>query len=427
MRRRERITNLQADDCVFAENQETLEARQTASLLARTTGIRTWMVSGDGQVTFAPSSKEMFWLQALHDSNDLERLLQWGQTHDNPTIAQNTLGLAWAILPNGQDGIVLMGPVTTSQTRMADYSKTLSSSGLDDDLVVTLLRSWDRVPVISITMLMTYAALEYGALRQTHVSLSDFTMMTAIEDESTDANEPSTAPNSFEHERSWDFERMLMRVIETGDINYTRTMQHTEGLAPSIGRLSIGDPLRQAKNAIIVHTAICCRAALRAGCPEETAYGMSDRFIQQIERAGNVIDVYAISRRMFDDYVRTMHDMLMDKNDDISQFTARCLGFLRMHEMERYSLSDLARDMGYTEYYLSRRFKEETGQRLTDRMREMKIDAACALLERTSRTVTSISSTLGFKTPSHFASVFKSIKGTSPLQWRKRTQNTQLV
>lgn len=111
---------------------------------------------------------------------------------------------------------------------------------------------------------------------------------------------------------------------------------------------------------MIVYVAICCRAAIRGGCPVETAYSMSDSYIQDIESAHTVNEVNTIAVSMFNDYVLTVWHV-----KQITQYSPlinRCVMLIRMHSFERYKLSDLAREVGYSPYYLSTRFKEETGR-----------------------------------------------------------------
>ena len=57
--------------------------------------------------------------------------------------------------------------------------------------------------------------------------------------------------------------------------------------------------------------------------------------------------------------------------------------------------------------YLSRKFKEETGESLTDFILYEKTEEAKRLLRYSDKPITAISSYLGFSSPSHFSRVFK--------------------
>ena len=69
--------------------------------------------------------------------------------------------------------------------------------------------------------------------------------------------------------------------IEYGDIETLRKSLE-ENYAGEIGTLA-ADPLRNAKNRGIVVIALASRAAIRGGVLPETAFSLSDTFIQRIE------------------------------------------------------------------------------------------------------------------------------------------------
>ncbi len=72
--------------------------------------------------------------------------------------------------------------------------------------------------------------------------------------------------------------------------------------------------------------------------------------------------------------------------------------------------------------YLSRRFKEETGETLTDFILKEKTEEAKRLLRYSDKPLTAIGAYLGFSSASHFSRVFKAYVGTTPREYREKHQ-----
>ena len=70
--------------------------------------------------------------------------------------------------------------------------------------------------------------------------------------------------------------------------------------------------------------------------------------------------------------------------------------------------------------YLSRRFKAETGETLTDFILKEKTEEAKRLLRYSDKPLTAISSYLGFSSPSHFSRVFRKYTSLNPGEYRQK-------
>ena len=70
--------------------------------------------------------------------------------------------------------------------------------------------------------------------------------------------------------------------------------------------------------------------------------------------------------------------------------------------------------------YLSRKFKAETGESLTDYILKEKTEEAKRLLCFSDKSLTAIGSYLGFSSPSHFSRVFKTYVGTTPREYQEK-------
>lgn len=83
------------------------------------------------------------------------------------------------------------------------------------------------------------------------------------------------------------------------------------------------------------------------------------------------------------------------------------------------SLSDLAKQCGYSPAYLSLLFKKSTGMSVTKYINQKRIREAIRLLETTDKTVEDICQEVGYRDKKHFYNLFEQFTGTTPNRLRK--------
>ena len=81
------------------------------------------------------------------------------------------------------------------------------------------------------------------------------------------------------------------------------------------------------------------------------------------------------------------------------------------------TLADLT---GYTEYYLTEKFKKETGYTITNYAKFVKVERAKMLLETTNDSMQEIADALAFSSRNYFTKVFTEVAGMSPTDYRKK-------
>ena len=85
-------------------------------------------------------------------------------------------------------------------------------------------------------------------------------------------------------------------------------------------------------------------------------------------------------------------------------------------------MESIAEELGISASYLSRKFKESTGQTFLDVLNKYRIQKAIALLGEGSLRVYEISDQVGFSEYKYFCSVFKKYTGMSPTEFAKSTK-----
>lgn len=267
-----------------------------------------------------------------------------------------------------------------------------------------------QLPIVPHTLLGRYLLMLHYALTGERLAFSDLTLP---------AEELRPAPGGADPRRDryqvYAAERALLGMVRNGDLNYKEALSRSSLVSsgvPVTGR----DPLRQAKTSCIVFTSLVCRAAIEGGLSPQEAYALGDAYIQSIEDARTQEPLLHLPMTMYDDFIRRVHRCRT--NPRYSPAVQKCVDHIEQHLADKICAADLARMAGYDEYYLTRRFKRETGLSVTNYVKFAKIERAKVLLDSTELSVQAVADALGFTTRSYFIQCFRAVTGQTPTQWR---------
>ena len=101
------------------------------------------------------------------------------------------------------------------------------------------------------------------------------------------------------------------------------------------------------------------------------------------------------------------------------ELAARARAYIQSHYTEKFSLDQMAEALFVNKIYLSKCFKQITGDTLLHYHNQTRCERARALLLGTELPMEVIGDRVGFATPSHFARVFRSLYGCSPTEYKR--------
>ena len=145
-------------------------------------------------------------------------------------------------------------------------------------------------------------------------------------------------------------------------------------------------------------------------------------FSQRIEDAASLAENADVTTELLQIYFKKVCES--KQNDGVSSIVKNCCDYIGIHINEKLSINELAERAGYSEYYFSRKFKQEMGCTLTEYIMREKIERAKVLLSTTSMSIMDISIELSFNSRSYFSDTFQKNTGISPGEYRK--QNVRL-
>ena len=96
--------------------------------------------------------------------------------------------------------------------------------------------------------------------------------------------------------------------------------------------------------------------------------------------------------------------------------------YIQEHFAEPVSLTQIAGHFSYNSSYLSRLYKQNMHEGISEHIVRTRIEAACRLLKDTTLSVNLIADRCGFQTPKYFITVFRRMTGMTPKAWREQSE-----
>ncbi len=344
---------------------------------------------------------------------DLTKVLE--ATDSRPLLIKDSLHLNWVVLPLvGKQSFLLLGPTMESSFTNRTFQKTAEFQTMTVSSKISFLKMVRDIPVIALNQFAAYGEilhyLIYGKKASIQILLGQTSAKKAIVEDKRIRNIPDSHGTQF-------YELQMLRNVREG-IFSERIPSISSGVTP--GMLAPDNPLRQSQDLIIVLIALVSRAAVEGGMDFEASFTLSDSLIQQIELASSVSEVAKIAGEATRIYTEEVQKIL---HQNYSAMTRLACTYLDKHLLADFCLDDLAKELGYDKYYISRIFHTEVGMTIQEYLTRKKIDRAKDLLISTSQTVQEISDFLHFHSQSYFSKQFKRVTGVSPLAWRKECKN----
>ncbi|MDF2511220.1 MAG: AraC family transcriptional regulator [Herbinix sp.] len=351
-------------------------------------------------------------------------LLSYMQTNQKPILLSDTLGFVWIAVIERRDDVIaqihIMGPVFTSDNSLSKIEQDLSKYSLAVSTKKTLITTLQKLPTISATTFFQYAIMLHFCVNEEKIGNTDIEYQIR---ERPNNSGKSYSHNSFlsnpteeKHYGTWVAESELFKMVQEGNLNYKAAIEKARKTSFGV-KVNTNDSMGQAKISVIVFTALCTRYAIQGGLNPSLAYSVGDYYTQSVENCKTISDIAIVSHTMYDDFIHRVHKFKA-ASSNLSNTIQQCCDYIEINIFNKFELSDMASNLGYTEYYLSRKFKKEIGISINDYIRNLKIEKAKVLLASTHESIQKISDSLHFCSRSYFTEVFQKVTNTSPHEYR---------
>ncbi len=178
------------------------------------------------------------------------------------------------------------------------------------------------------------------------------------------------------------------------------------------------NPLRNAVYHFVVMATMLTRFCIEAGLEPDVAYEMSDLYINKADMAATRDEVFTYHEEMIYGFTRKMAEN--SHKNVYSKQIILCIDYISQNLHSNISVADLAESVGLNETYLSKLFKKEMGESISEYIRYKKVETAKTLLQYSDKSSIEIATDLGFSSHSYFISVFKKTTGITPREYRNQ-------
>lgn len=316
--------------------------------------------------------------------------------------------------------MILIGPVISILPSSASIRNIMREYAIPPEYQERLAELYQFMPICSFHQFCHFLALFYQELFddvidvQTYFKINTDIKDTAIASLHTSQSYEAKETESFHN--TYRYEQLYLDYIRTGNVDGLKKF-FSNAFSIQAGRIA-DNTLRQTKNILIVSATLATRCAIEGGLDTESAYQLSDIYIQEGEKLQDTKELNQLQYDMLLDFTRRVAQAQIPR--DMASDIYQCIQYIKQHTNQAISTSDVAACIGKSRSYLSRRFKKELGFQMNEFIMRCKLEEAKALLAYTDKSISEISSYLCFSSQAYFQNVFKKKYGITPNAYRRQ-------
>ena len=135
--------------------------------------------------------------------------------------------------------------------------------------------------------------------------------------------------------------------------------------------------------------------------------------------------IHMLTKQIIISLQRKHHEKSVLTTD--SQYIAKTIHFLENNYGNKIRLDEISKIVGLEKSYICRLFKSHTGINIMEYLKNIRIEKACQLLNKTNLSISFISEFVGFSTLQYFSSCFKRKKGLTPYEYKMKTKSPSIL
>lgn len=352
--------------------------------------------------------------------------LLFGAPADTPLILSNDRNILWLAVQDAESELLhVLGPffsLNVDPSLLSSISRVIDSySHASPRWKARLQQALSTLPAISNILYIQYLLMLYYSVTGDYAQLGDVQYITCSDpDAAAKATEEGRGRQTSDRTINYLTERVMLNRIREGDPTYS------EIPAESVSQITIRNytdsPMLNFRISITTLISLCTRAAIEGGLSPTQAYTLGDHYISAVFAAKSASEIVNLRRQMVSDFTQRVRKCRT--NTRYTKPIQSCIDYIDTHLTEALSIDLLAARLGYAKYYLSNRFKKETGVTVNSYIKFARLEQAKLQLETTNRRIDDIAESLGFSSRTVFDKAFKQSVGQTPAQYR--AQHLQL-
>ncbi len=194
----------------------------------------------------------------------------------------------------------------------------------------------------------------------------------------------------------------------------------------SAGKLKLAEEMRvlsenrlmNLKYHFAITATLLAEASFNGGLGHDEAYMIADIYSRKADKAADCNDLQVLFEDMCLDFAKRICEI--KKDGVISIHIRKCIDHIYEDLNADLSVKGLAGYVNLSESYLSKLFRQETGQTVKAYVTAAKMDTAQNLLKYSELSCPEISASLGYSSQSAFIYAFRKFTGLTPGKYREK-------
>lgn len=319
-----------------------------------------------------------------------------------------------------ENSCIVIGPLTNIHISSKLISDIMLDAGIPSSFLEIFTELFTSLPTITFDRFLHILCFIHHSLNQISLMPEDIVdyknnnMLIPITSEHTTKIYSAKEDQHFHN--TYQFEKHYLNLIENGDLaSLKKLFEAPIRITPG---LVADNSIRQIKNLFIASTTLATRAAIQGGLDMESAYQLSDIYIQKMEKLNLLEEIYNLQYQMLFDYTERV--LASKIPSGISLTVYECINYINANTNQPINVEDVAAAVCKSRSFISTKFKQELGFGINDYINSRKIEEAKYLLSYTDKSISEISFYLCFSSQSYFQNVFKKKVGLTPKEFRNK-------
>ena len=360
----------------------------------------------------------------LHQPNDEHRYINdvlRANEHGHYYHFVNSSGLEYVAAGiwkhQSLDCSIIVGPFISSIAVLDFVKDVIVNNQLPVGERNQLEHFYKSLPVVGESELQHIGELIGHLCMHNHIRSKQITANTRRPTRNTSVHKVMLEEQKETIERRYEFQNNVMDAISRGDKEeITKVLVQLSAELVAFTDRVPESPIRSSKNIGFVLNTMCRIAAERSGVHPVYLHNISERFAILIEKTFTIPQLNALFLTMGQDYCELVTTVATGQ---YSLIVKRAIDYILLNLSHPLFLEQIAEQIHITPTYLSRRFKQETGETIIDFINRKRVEEAAVYLRRGNISVTEAAFLVGYNDLNYFSKVFKKIMSVTPSRYAK--------
>lgn len=383
---------------------------------------RFYVTEYDPQMQLTQSNPDIQELDVLFEKLQGKKYAaQWCARSRMPLIIWTETGFLWIVGYEYEGDLLervhVIGPINTAENVSERTRFALAQLGVPLSMSEKIRDFYGSLPSMSAMSTYPYVQMLHYALTGETLARSEI----HFQDENNTLVPDEGNGGVFKGDRRQLYmrEEAVLQNIRDGNMEYQEDWERLVSIGRGM-RITTKDALERARLNVVTFINLCVRAAIEGGVTPDVAYSRGDSYAQMLLQCRTMGEMQAINHAMYEDLILCVQSVR--SNPAVSRQIQLCCDYISLHVEDDITLSQLASRVGYTDYYLTRKFRKEMGTSISEYIKTVRIERAKNLLRNTSRSIQDISDSLQFCSRGYFSDTFRRLVGTTPAMYREMYQ-----